>query len=193
MFFSVIILIAFCTTISMACIAAWSDFRSMRIANSISYIIGLSYIVALIADNLFIADSSILGAWWSGLLAATIVFIVTFGMFAIGMIGGGDSKLATALSLWIGVKGLIALMFYMSLAGGILAIIAITCRNKQFLEPLASKMGDKSWASMLYNNKNALPYGIAILVGSMGAFWYIGLFQNMYSLSTCTFLINCAE
>lgn len=125
--------------------AAFTDIRSRTISNKLTYAIGL-------AAPLF---------WWSSGLAlwpdvamqlgvALAVFAVVCGLFAIGLMGGGDVKLLTALALWIAPTPFMQLLIIMAIAGGVLTIV----------------MG--AW-HFLQNQKDrlAIPYGVAIAFGGL--------------------------
>jgi Type IV leader peptidase family. len=53
-----------------------------------------------------------------------------------GAIGGGDIKLIAALGLWLGIKALLTVIIYGSVAGGIAALFLLLLKKttrKQFL------------------------------------------------------------
>jgi prepilin peptidase CpaA len=125
--------------------AAVTDIRSRTISNKLN-------IAIAIGAPLF---------WWSSghalwpdvamqLGVALGVFIVLAGLFAAGMMGGGDVKLLTALALWIEPMAFMQLLVIMAIAGGVLTIV----------------MG--AW-HFLQNTKDrlAIPYGVAIAFGGL--------------------------
>lgn len=87
-------------------------------------------------------------AWQLGLTLG--VFAVLCGLFAAGMMGGGDVKLLTALALWIEPIAFMQLLIIMAISGGILTIV----------------MGAYHF---LQNTKDrlAIPYGVAIAFGGL--------------------------
>ena len=102
-----------------------------------------------------------LAFWWSidlalwpdaaiRVAAAAVVFLLFTGMFALGVMGGGDVKLATALALWFPWQGTARFFVIMSLAGGLLSL-AVFANHK-----LRKKSG-----------KPEVPYGVAIAVGAL--------------------------
>ncbi|KEO90353.1 peptidase [Erythrobacter longus] len=128
--------------------AAFTDIRSRTISNWL---------------NLSIAAVAPVFWWASGLSlwpdvaiqlgVAVAAFAVFAGMFAFGMMGGGDVKLLTALALWIEPTAFLQLLLVMALAGGALTIVmAIVHAMRQQKEKLA------------------IPYGVAIAIG---AFWIL--------------------
>jgi Flp pilus assembly protein protease CpaA len=59
-------------------------------------------------------------------------FALTAVLFWLGGIGGGDVKLVTALGAWLGPWGLLQALFWIALAGGVLAAVAKWRRQPDF-------------------------------------------------------------
>ena len=76
--------------------AAVSDLLTMTIPNRVSLL--------LIAG--FLAMAWLIGMDWQTIglhfAAGALVLVITFTMFALGWIGGGDAKLAAATGMWCG-------------------------------------------------------------------------------------------
>lgn len=128
--------------------AAFTDIRSRTIAN------WLNIAIAALAPAF----------WWASGLAlwpdvaiqlgvAVAAFAVFAGMFALGMMGGGDVKLLTALALWIEPSAFLQLLLVMAVAGGVLTLLmgVVHVMRKR-------------------KDKLAIPYGVAI---AFGAFWIL--------------------
>lgn len=128
--------------------AAFTDIRSRTIAN------WLNLGIALVAPVFWWASGFSL---WPDVAiqlgVAVAAFAVFAGMFALGMMGGGDVKLLTALALWIEPNAFLQLLIVMAVAGGVLtvAMAAVHAIRKQ-------------------KEKLAIPYGVAI---AFGAFWIL--------------------
>ena len=113
--------------------------------------------------NLGIALAAPLYWWASGLTLwpdvsiqigfALLVSLIFLGIFALGMMGGGDVKLLGALALWLPPMPFLGLLIVMSIVGGVLTVIFLT-RHK-----LAKLAGQPE-----------IPYGVAI---SLAGFWAI--------------------
>ena len=100
--------------------------------------------------------------WWSIALpmwphvAAQVaiaagVFVLLAGAFYAGMMGGGDVKLAAALSLWFSPASTIKFLVLMSVAGGVLTL------------------GLLAWHRVRGNvGRPKIPYGVAIAIGGLG-------------------------
>jgi len=130
---------------AMLLFACWSDLRTRTIPN------GLNLAIALLA----------IPFWWSVGLSfwpdaaiqvavASAVFAFFAGAFALGAMGGGDVKLVAAIALWLPWQAVLALLFIMSFAGGLLTL-AMLIRHK-----LARADG-----------KLEIPYGVAIAFGGL--------------------------
>lgn len=136
--------------------AVWRDIACRTISNR------LNVVVALLAPF----------SWWAAGLAlwpdvalqlgvALIVFLLFTGAFALGMMGGGDVKLLTALALWRVplIRGeppyapILDLLVVMALAGGLVTLVTL------FLHRRASAEG-----------KPEIPYGVAIGLGALAAY-----------------------
>ena len=126
-------------------IAAVVDVRTFTISNR------LNLAVALMAP-LF---------WWSIALPvwpnvaaqvgmALAVFALLAAAFYAGMMGGGDVKLAAALTLWLSPASTVKFLVLMSIAGGVLTLLLLAAHR------LRRKAG-----------RPAIPYGVAIAFGGL--------------------------
>ena len=99
--------------------------------------------------------------WWSVSLPlwpdAALQVAVAIGVFAllavafyVGMMGGGDVKLAAALALWFTPASTMRFLVIMSLAGGVLTLVVL----------IAHKIRGKE-------GKPEVPYGVAIAIGGL--------------------------
>ena len=108
--------------------------------------------------------------WWSEHLPlwpdialqlgiALAVFAVLAVTFYIGMMGGGDVKLAAALALWFSPASTVKFLVIMSLAGGLLTVIVLIAHR---MKPGRIKNSDGETGG-----KPEIPYGVAIAVGAL--------------------------
>lgn len=153
--------------------AAISDFRSMTIPNIYAGGIVLAFIPAYLADSLTGQGMEFFFGWQSHLIAALAVFAISFLLFSLRILGAGDSKLATAIALWAGLAGLPAFLSYMAIVGALLAVATKVMNVKQ----LASAPKEGSWIAQAQAGRPAVPYGIAIGVGAIIAFYQLGYFS----------------
>lgn len=141
-----------------------SDVKSLRIPNLYSVLIIAAFAVA------FLVSPESFGPLWHHAGALVVVFLVTYLMFIAGMMGGGDSKLGSALALWVGIKGVVFYVFWMAVAGGVIGALSLLIKKKKpFAKPLAG-----SWMAAAQEGKSAIPYGIAISFGSWMAMLQTG-------------------
>lgn len=145
--------------------AAASDVRTMQIPNICPVLVIAAFAVAYTACAL--AGSDALENWRSHLVAAAIMLVATAAMYAAKALGAGDSKLATALALWAGLKGLYIFIFFMTIAGGILGIAALAMKGRT----IVPNPREGSWLAVLRGGRGALPYGVAIFCGAAAAFF----------------------
>lgn len=153
--------------------AALSDYRGFRIPNMISIVIVAAFVVAFGTVTLTGQRSDVFFSLSSHVISAAVVLGVTAILFALGQLGAGDSKFATAIGLWLGLPGLAAFLFYMALGGGIVAGASLALKRwKPF--PNAAEGG---FVAKAQQGANQVPYGIAIAFGAAAAFLYRGYFN----------------
>lgn len=141
--------------------AALSDMVSMTIANRVSILLVVSF--AVIAP--------LTGMEWSTfglhLAAGAAVLSVTFVLFAIGGMGGGDAKLLASTAVWMGFGPmLVEYLVYGSLIGGALTLAILMYRKSPV-----------SWLTSHYlllrnfaNPREGIPYGIALGIAGLLVF-----------------------
>lgn len=137
--------------------AAASDLLTMTIRNTVSLLLVAGFLILAPASGMPLAEIG-----WH-IAAAALVLTVTFSMFAMGWIGGGDAKLCAAIALWLGFEPLPAFLIYASLFGGALTLFILQFRSW----PLPSMLGRQPWLSRLHHKDTGVPYGIALAFGAM--------------------------
>jgi prepilin peptidase CpaA len=137
---------------TLALLLLWgavTDLRSRTISNR------LNLAIALLAPLW----------WWANGLSlypdialqiglAVAVFALFAGLFALGMMGGGDVKLLGALALWLPPQAMLALLIIMALAGGVVTIATVAYHR------IARRSG-----------RPEIPYGVAIALAGL---WVLG-------------------
>ena len=130
---------------AMLVVAAVIDARTFTISNR------LNLAVALGAPLYWISISL---APWPGmavhLAAALVVFGLLAGAFYMGMMGGGDVKLAAAFALWFPIASTVKFLVLMSVAGGVLTLAIVGWHR----------------ATRREGHPN-IPYGVAIAFGGL--------------------------
>jgi len=135
-------------------VAAVIDVRTFTISNR------LNATVALLAPLY----------WWSISLpfwpdaaiqigVAAVVFAALALTFYIGMMGGGDVKLAAALALWFSPGSTVLFLVIMSIAGGLLTVVVLILHR---MKPGQIKNSDGETGK-----KPEVPYGVAIAIGAL--------------------------
>lgn len=93
------------------------------------------------------------GALWPGYAVqigfAVAVFALFAGVFALGLMGGGDVKLLAALALWLPLPRFTEMMVVTAVAGGLLTVGLLVAHR------LRRKPG-----------RPEIPYGLAIVAGA---------------------------
>ena len=126
-------------------VAAVIDTRTFTISN------GLNAAIALLAPIYWLAAGL---DPWPGMAIQLAVAAGVFGLFAItffiGMMGGGDVKLAAALALWFPPAVTLKFLVLMSIAGGVLTVLVLVVHR------LRRREGTPE-----------IPYGVAIAFGGL--------------------------
>lgn len=160
--------------------ACKTDFMTMTIPNGLCVAIALAFFPAWGAASALGLD--IFEGFSRHLLAVAIMLLITFVMFSVRIWGAGDSKLASAIALWIGVKGLSVFLLVMALSGLMLVIISVFLRFFPASRIPAPDAG--SWPQRLKAGQKVLPYGIAIAAGGWAAFADLGYFSFFQIIGT---------
>jgi prepilin peptidase CpaA len=173
MFGLVIYLFAALVAIILAGLAAGSDWKGYKIPNRYCLMIAGAFVANAGLLTLLGQYSNGLQPVMSHLVAFIIVFVITFIMYSAKVFGAGDSKLASAMALWVGLHGLPAFLFYTTCAGGVLALAAIALRRAKTLPAPLSH----GWVMELRDGRQDVPYGIALAAGFAAALIYVGYFS----------------
>lgn len=161
----VVYLICVFTVFAVLGLAGWSDVRTLTIPNGYSAWVVAAFIVAY--GILYLSDGpEVFGHIFWHLASALVMFAITFLFFALNMLGAGDSKFATACALWISLKYLPIYLFFMTLFGGVLGIVALYIKHKK---PFKSP-AEGGWIAKVQGGSDKVPYGVAIAAGVFIAF-----------------------
>jgi prepilin peptidase CpaA len=130
---------------AMLVVAAVIDARTFTISNR------LNLTVALGAPLYWMSISL---APWPGMAVHVAAAITVFGLLAaafyLGMMGGGDVKLAAAFALWFPIASTVKFLVLMSVAGGVLTLAIVGWHRA------ARRKGRPN-----------IPYGVAIAFGGL--------------------------
>ena len=137
--------------------AAVSDLTTYKIRNNLVLALLLAYLV--FAPVVGISSHEIIRS----VAVAGVVLLVSFALFAAGLIGGGDAKLAAATALWFGFDHLLDYMIYASLLGGALTLLILQFRKL----PLPTFLARQQWITRLHETGGGVPYGIALAAAAL--------------------------
>ncbi len=142
--------------------AAISDIRKREISNRLNGILAVLGVVWWLVIGLSPWPDM---AWRLG--AAILVFAAFAGLFAVGAMGGGDVKMAGAMTLWIAPGALLSALMVMAIVGGLLSAIML-------IQHRLSKG----------QSNPEVPYGVAIAAGGLWALHehYLNQFGVMASV-----------
>lgn len=152
----------------MVCAAAWSDARTRRIPNRLT-VAGL-----LVALSLRV----LLGAipLWQGVMGATLALTISVVLFALGILGGGDVKLLTAVGGFLGPIALLGALALSFVVSAVMAVIEAARRGVLLLLLVHLLDIVSFWRSQgqrgdarRVSTPGALtvPFGVAIAVGAI--------------------------
>jgi prepilin peptidase CpaA len=145
---------------AMMAFAASSDLLTMTISNRVSLILVAGFFALAAITGVSAMDML------SHLAAGCVVLVAAFGLFARGIIGGGDAKLAAAAALWLGFDHLLPFLLLASLFGGALSLGLIWFRMAPLPEPLARY----AWVERLHVKNGGVPYGIALAAAALAIY-----------------------
>ena len=142
---------------SLMMFAALSDLFTMTISNRISIALVLVFVPFAFFAGLSPAEIGLHLACGCGVL------VLTFCMFAMGWVGGGDAKLAAATALWIGWGHVADYGLDSAIIGGVLTLLILYARTL----PLPSWAVRVTWIARLHDHRTGVPYGIALAIAGL--------------------------
>jgi prepilin peptidase CpaA len=140
--------------------SASSDLITMTIPNRVCAALVVGYIGLALAVGLPIATIGI------DLSCALAVLALTFALFSLGWIGGGDAKLAAATALWLGWALMLDYSLIAAVLGGILTLGLLAARRA----PLPVWAARLDWIARLHHPKTGVPYGIALAAAGLALY-----------------------
>ena len=141
-------------------LSASMDLLTFTIPNRLCLALALGYLV--FAALLGVSAVDIL----LNLSCALAILALTFGMFALGWLGGGDAKLAAATAAWLGWAAILDYGVAAALFGGVLTLILLGARTA----PLPAALARVDWLKRLHNANAGVPYGIALAAAGLMQF-----------------------
>ncbi len=117
-----------------------------------------------------------------GLLGAGLAFLIVLPFFAVGALGGGDTKLLIVVGAFLGEGRLIGALLLIAVLGGLIAVAEAVRRGVIVPVVLNSLDMMKRWATLGHRGVQrslatpgavSIPYGVAIALGAVG-WWFWG-------------------
>jgi prepilin peptidase CpaA len=175
---NVALMILYITVMVLNGLVAIYDFSFYRIPNMLVLTLIVTYFTTA---PFFLGTDEILIS--AGIFAGALA--IGFGLFFVGLFGGGDAKYLAATAMWAGSEHIIPFIIIVALAGGVLAL------GYLFAQPRIVSISTTVWSLILALEKryrplqcvwafsgcgpettkreaikhNQLPYGIAISFG----------------------------
>ncbi|MEO1292705.1 MAG: prepilin peptidase [Pseudomonadota bacterium] len=142
------------------CFAAVSDFHRYIIPNWTSLLLIAGFAICFALSPFGVERLA------HHIVVFAIALGIGFGLFCLGLWGGGDGKLLAATALWFTWPGAMSFMLYMSLAGGALALLMLLAYLFQDKLRRLPGLADLDFEK----RRSDAPYGVAIAVGALIAF-----------------------
>jgi prepilin peptidase CpaA len=163
--------------ILVALVAAVIDYQTRKIPNLLTIpfmLVGLTV-------------SPILSGSWMGLLAGFVGIVAGFLLFSIpymlGTLGAGDVKLMMGIGAWMGPSFILMDSIMVMILGGIISLCSLMVKvhplyplrliSAFFFSFLVTKNVKDFLQGVKENSVDSIPYGIAILVGTVVTICYL--------------------
>lgn len=151
-------LLSLATMMGLALASAFSDVKTYRIPNAFS--LGLLALYPFFALTAPYPTQPLLSL---GVMAA--VLVVGFAVFSLRLMGGGDVKLMTALSLFAGPALIMDLLLVTAVAGGAISVVMLFRSARFALASAFDQVGSRVLRDALLTD--VIPYGVAIAAGAV--------------------------
>jgi prepilin peptidase CpaA len=139
----------------LATAAGW-DIASFTIPNFIQ--VALLVVFAVLVFALGMSPA----VFAAHLLAGFVGLMIGFTLFALGYVGGGDAKLFACVALALGLHDLLDYAMTASIFGGVLTLCLLAGRRV----PLPRILAEQSWILRLHDEREGIPYGVALALGA---------------------------
>jgi prepilin peptidase CpaA len=141
--------------------AAISDMLSMTIANRVAVVLMATFAIVAPLTGMGWAEY----AWHFA--AGGSVLLVTFALFALGGMGGGDAKLMAATAVFMGFNiHLVEYLVISAFLGGVLTVAILAYRNSALAVFTSRNLFLRHFA----DDAVGIPYGIALGIGGLMAY-----------------------
>ncbi|MGB0748448.1 MAG: A24 family peptidase [Magnetospiraceae bacterium] len=133
------------------------DLATLTIPNWISILLAASFLPLALVSGMGLTDIAL--HYGFGIIALGLGIL----LFALKIMGGGDSKLIAALGVWLGWKLFLPFLLIMAIAGGALSLAILLARKRwQGERPVRFR-----WLAEGIFTGGKVPYGVAIAIGGL--------------------------
>lgn len=151
-------LLTLATMMGLVLAAAIGDIKTYRIPNAVS--------VALLAlYPLFAMTAPYPVALLASLGVMATVLALGFALFSLRLVGGGDVKLLTAVTLFAGPMLVMDFVTVVAVAGGAISLVMMSDRTRFALAIAFDQVGSRTLRNALM--ADVIPYGLAIAAGAV--------------------------
>jgi prepilin peptidase CpaA len=139
---------------------AWTDLSRRLIPNAATLALAALYVPAIVLG--YLPDP-----WWLGLSVGGGLFAVGLVGFALGVVGGGDVKLAGALGLWAGSSDVAGFVLVTTLVGAALSLLIVATRFVPTIHRLSGPLHAGPQTDGHEIPRESVPYGVALAAGGL--------------------------
>lgn len=154
-------------------VAVFTDLKERRIPNKVT----VSGLLAGVLVGAFVEE----GVPVAALLGAALALLVAFPLVVLGGVGAGDAKLLTAVGAFVGPGGLLPVLVYGGIAGGVVAFVSLLRRGALLGVLVNTRRLLIFWLTWGRHGQRVdlrtlgaetVPYGVAIAAGAMLAWFF---------------------
>ncbi len=150
-------LLAFAFFPTVMALSASMDLLTFTIPNRLCLTLAVGYLILAVMLGVPAVDILL------NISCGLAILVMTFVMFNLGVIGGGDAKLAAATAAWLGWTAILDYGLAAAIFGGILTLVLLGARKA----PLPAALGRVDWLARLHNANAGVPYGIALAAAGL--------------------------
>lgn len=147
--------------------AALGDIRHYRIPNKLCAAVAAGALALMVVEALLGAEARLYAdpvrQLWTSLIIAAVIFAGSTGLFAAGVMGGGDVKLLTATTLWAGPQLALPFLFITALVGGVVSLVVLV--RTKWAKAQETSPNLNSLDTTIEAPK--VPYGLGIAAGGL--------------------------